>query len=81
MANRITYCELTKLFARRQKMTTTTRYIKWKEMIRLTGKSKPTIWRMYAKRNEFPRPERTKGGTFLGWPEHVYEEWVRSEKL
>ncbi|HGN1319373.1 MULTISPECIES: helix-turn-helix transcriptional regulator [unclassified Proteus (in: enterobacteria)] len=50
-------------------------------MIRLTGKSKPTIWRMYAKRNEFPKPERTKGGTFLGWPEHVYEEWVRSEKL
>ena len=61
--------------------STTTRYIKWKEMIQLTGKSKPTIWRMYAKRNEFPKSERTKGGTFLGWPEHVYEEWVRSEKL
>nr|WP_230494542.1 AlpA family phage regulatory protein [Providencia thailandensis] len=50
-------------------------------MTQLTGKSKSTIWRMYAKRNEFPKPERTKGGTFLGWPKHVYEEWVRSEKL
>lgn len=60
--------------------TEPTRYIKMKEMISLTGKSKPTLWRMYAKRNEFPKPERTKGGTFLGWPETVYEDWVRSEK-
>ncbi|EBR0130784.1 AlpA family phage regulatory protein, partial [Salmonella enterica subsp. enterica serovar Ajiobo] len=44
--------------------TEPTRYIKMKEMISLTGKSKPTLWRMYAKRNEFPKPERTKGGTF-----------------
>lgn len=60
--------------------TEPTRYIKMKEMISLTGKSKPTLWRMYAKRNEFPKPERTKGGTFLGWSETVYEDWVRSEK-
>ncbi len=49
-------------------------------MVQLTGKSKTTLWRMYAKRKEFPKPQKTKGSTFLGWPEHVYEEWVRSEK-
>lgn len=57
-----------------------TRYIGYPEMIRLTGKSKPTLWRMYAKKKEFPKPERTPSGTFLGWPESVYEEWVRKEK-
>ncbi|MDC9736674.1 AlpA family phage regulatory protein [Proteus mirabilis] len=46
----------------------------------MTEKSKTTLWRMYAKRKEFPRPQKTKAGTFLDWPEHVYEEWVRSEK-
>nr|WP_050093053.1 AlpA family phage regulatory protein [Yersinia pseudotuberculosis] len=55
-------------------------YIKWPEMLLLTGKSRPTIWRMYSKRNEFPKPERTKSGMFLGWPEITYEEWVRSKK-
>ena len=61
--------------------TEPTRYIKMKERIRLTGKSKSTLWRMYAKRTEFPKPEKTKGGTFLGWNENVYDDWVRSEKL
>ncbi|HEN3403467.1 TPA: AlpA family phage regulatory protein [Yersinia enterocolitica] len=57
-----------------------TRYIKWPEMLLLTGKSRPTIWRMYSKRNEFPKPERTKSGIFLGWSEASYEEWVQSKK-
>lgn len=61
-------------------MSALIKYIKMKEMVQLTGKSKTTLWRMYAKRKEFPKPQKTKGGTFLGWPEHVYEEWVRSEK-
>ncbi|HGJ5856802.1 AlpA family phage regulatory protein [Arsenophonus nasoniae] len=46
-------------------------YIKRNEMVKLTGKSKTTLWRMYAIRNEFPKPEKTKNGTFLGWPENI----------
>ncbi|EAX5088106.1 AlpA family phage regulatory protein [Salmonella enterica] len=57
-----------------------TRYIGMKEMCTLTGKSKPTLWRMYAKRKEFPKPEETPSGIFLGWTESVYEEWVNKEK-
>ncbi|WP_437887047.1 helix-turn-helix transcriptional regulator [Phytobacter sp. V91] len=57
-----------------------TRYINMKSMCELTGKSKPTLWRMYAKRGEFPKPERTASGTFLGWTEKVYEDWVNSDK-
>lgn len=49
-------------------------------MCKLTGKSKPTLWRMYAKRKEFPAPERTPSGIFLGWPETVYEAWVNKTK-
>lgn len=44
--------------------TEPTRYIKMKEMIRLTGKSKSTLWRMYAKRTEFPKPENQKAEHF-----------------
>jgi predicted DNA-binding transcriptional regulator AlpA len=51
-----------------------------KEMCKLTGKSKPTLWRIYAKRKEFPIPEKTPSGIFLAWPESVYEEWVNKEK-
>ncbi|OCA55180.1 AlpA family transcriptional regulator [Photorhabdus namnaonensis] len=58
-----------------------TRYIGLKEMCKLTGKSHPTLWRMWAKRKEFPKPEKTPGGTFLGWPESVYERWVREQNL
>ena len=57
-----------------------TRYIGMKEMCERTGKSKPTLWRMYAKRKEFPKPEKTPSGIFLGWPESIYEEWVNKEK-
>ncbi|EEI2803575.1 AlpA family phage regulatory protein [Salmonella enterica] len=57
-----------------------TRYIGMKEMCTLTGKSKPTLWRMYAKRKEFPKPAKTPSGIFLGWTESVYEEWVNKEK-
>ncbi|WP_038223827.1 helix-turn-helix transcriptional regulator [Xenorhabdus bovienii] len=57
-----------------------TRYIKYKEMMELTGTSKPTLWRMYAKRNEFPKPERTASGIFLGWSEEIYEAWVKEKK-
>lgn len=53
-----------------------TRFIGIKEMCKLTGKSKPTLWRMYAKRKEFPTPVRTQSGLFWGWPETVFEEWV-----
>nr|WP_223281695.1 AlpA family phage regulatory protein [Xenorhabdus griffiniae] len=49
-------------------------------MQKLTGKSKSTLWRMYAKRNEFPKPDRTKSGVFLGWSEEVYEAWVKEKK-
>lgn len=57
-----------------------TRYIGIKEMCKLTGKSKPTLWRMYAKRKEFPAPEKTPSGIFLGWSEKVYEDWVAKAK-
>ena len=57
-----------------------TRYINMKEMCELTGKSKPTLWRMYTKRGEFPKPERTASGIFLGWSEKTYEEWVAASK-
>ncbi|HCT8187668.1 TPA: AlpA family phage regulatory protein [Morganella morganii] len=58
----------------------TTRFIGLKEMCELTGKSHPTLWRMWAKRNEFPKPSKTKSGTFLGWAEAEYEKWVESQK-
>ncbi|KGA40734.1 AlpA family phage regulatory protein [Pectobacterium carotovorum] len=56
-----------------------TRYIGLKEMCKLTGKSHPTLWRMYAKKKEFPAPQKSASGTFLGWPEHVYEDWVQQQ--
>ncbi|EQC01048.1 AlpA family phage regulatory protein [Photorhabdus temperata] len=55
------------------------RYIGLKEMCQLTGKSHPTLWKMCAKRKEFPEPEKTLGGIFLGWPENAYEKWVREQ--
>jgi len=57
-----------------------TRYIGLKEMCQLTGKSHPTLWRLWAKKKEFPAPERTMSGSFLGWSETVYEEWQKSQK-
>nr|WP_223193319.1 AlpA family phage regulatory protein [Pectobacterium carotovorum] len=56
-----------------------TRYIGRKEMCQLTGKSYPTLWRMYAKNKEFPAPQKSASGRFLGWPEHVYEAWVQQQ--
>lgn len=56
-----------------------TRYIGLKEMCQLTGKSHPTLWRMWAKKKDFPVPHKSLGGTFLGWPEAVYEEWVKQQ--
>ncbi|MCA7012481.1 AlpA family phage regulatory protein [Dickeya dadantii] len=56
-----------------------TRYIGLKEMCQLTGKSHPTLWRMYAKKKEFPPPQKSASGSFLGWPEPIYEEWVRQQ--
>jgi predicted DNA-binding transcriptional regulator AlpA len=56
-----------------------TRYIGLKEMCQLTGKSHPTLWRMWAKKKEFPAPQKSLSGTFLGWPETVYEDWVREQ--
>jgi predicted DNA-binding transcriptional regulator AlpA len=32
---------------------------------------------MWAKKKDFPAPQRSKSGSFLGWPEDVYEEWVK----
>jgi len=52
--------------------------VKPSESVSLTGKSKPTLWRMWAKRDEFPSPQKSKSGTFLGWPEDVYDAWVKS---
>jgi len=56
-----------------------TRYIGLKEMCKLTGKSHPTLWRMWAKKKEFPAPQKSLSGTFLGWPETVYEKWVNDQ--
>ncbi|KLU14512.1 hypothetical protein AFK69_17380 [Xenorhabdus sp. GDc328] len=56
-----------------------TRYISLKEMCKLVGKSHPTLWRMWAKRNESPKPSKTESGIFLGWPEEVYEKWVKDK--
>ncbi|WP_232808189.1 helix-turn-helix transcriptional regulator [Serratia plymuthica] len=56
-----------------------TRYIGLKEMCQLTGKSHPTLWRMWAKQKDFPAPQRSKSGSFLGWPEAVYEDWVHRQ--
>ncbi|MGL4860260.1 MAG: helix-turn-helix transcriptional regulator [Enterobacteriaceae bacterium] len=52
------------------------RYIGLKEMCELTGKSHSTLWKMWSKRGDFPKPYRTKHGLFLGWPVDVYEKWV-----
>ncbi|EHM42739.1 helix-turn-helix transcriptional regulator [Hafnia alvei] len=57
-----------------------TRYIGLKEMCALTGKSHPTLWRMWAKKKDFPAPQRSKSGSFLGWPEDIYEKWVYEQK-
>lgn len=37
-----------------------TRYIGLKEMCQLTGKSHPTLWRMWAKKKDFPVPHNSK---------------------
>ncbi len=56
-----------------------TRYIGLREMCQLTGKSHPTLWRMWAKKKEFPAPQKSLSGIFLGWPETVYEKWVNEQ--
>lgn len=53
------------------------RYIGTDEMCQLLGKSKSTLWRMWKKNGDLPAPKRTPGGSFLGWPEHVYNDWVK----
>ncbi|WP_413734797.1 helix-turn-helix transcriptional regulator [Sodalis sp. RH21] len=53
-------------------------YIGLEEMRRLTGKSHPTLWRIWAIRKEFPLPQKSKNGTFLGWPENIYDDWINS---
>lgn len=42
-----------------------TGYIEMVEACSLTGNSKSTRWRIYAKRSEFLRSERTASGTFF----------------
>ena len=54
-----------------------TKYIGLKKMCELTGKSHPTLWRMYAKFKTFPAPHKSASGSFLGWPEPIYEAWVQ----
>ncbi|MFT8210848.1 MAG: helix-turn-helix transcriptional regulator [Symbiopectobacterium sp.] len=56
-------------------------YIGLKEMCQLTGKSHPTLWRMWAKKKDFPAPQKSRSGTFLGWPERDYEEWVEAQRV
>lgn len=56
------------------------RFIGLKEMCELTGKSHPTLWRMRAKRNKFPKPSKTKSGTFLGRAEVEYEKSHKKDK-
>ncbi|ARF51138.1 AlpA family phage regulatory protein [Pantoea stewartii subsp. stewartii DC283] len=56
-----------------------TRYIGLKEICSLTGKSHPTLWRMWSKKGEFPAPQKSRSGAFLGWPESVYEDWVKQQ--
>lgn len=60
---------------------TPTRYISLEEMTSLTGKSYKSLWRMWSKTGDFPRPHKTKGGAFLGWPVTVYEDWVSKQSL
>ena len=56
-----------------------TKYIGLKEMCKLTGKSHPTLWRMWKKQQVFPAPQKSASGSFLGWPEPVYEAWVQQQ--
>ncbi len=56
-----------------------TRYIGLKEMCKLTNKSHPTLWRMWAKKKTFPEPQKSLSGSFPGWPGNAYEEWVKNQ--
>ncbi|ECA8969590.1 AlpA family phage regulatory protein [Salmonella enterica subsp. enterica serovar Omuna] len=55
------------------------RYISLKEMCSLMGLSRVTLWRMYEKRCEFPKPHKSTSGTFLGWPESVFNDWQQQQ--
>ncbi|MCK6667829.1 AlpA family phage regulatory protein [Enterobacter asburiae] len=59
-------------------MALSVRYIKMGEMCRLVGKTPPTIRKMI-KTGEFPKPRKV-GGTFLGWLESDFQEWVAGQK-
>ncbi|MDJ3907187.1 AlpA family phage regulatory protein [Salmonella enterica] len=43
------------------------------------GLSRVTLWRMYEKRREFPKPHKSASGTFLGWPESVFNDWQQRQ--
>jgi len=49
------------------------KFLKYAELGRRWGVSKPTIWRMWAERKEIP-PPYTVGKTILGWPLDLIEE-------
>ena len=58
-------------------MTLNVRYIKLCEMCKLLGKTAPIVRKMW-KEGDLPAP-RKSGGTFLGWLESDFEEWVKKK--
>ena len=53
--------------------------IRSKEVVKLTGLSKTTLWRMEMK-GEFPRRRKLSTGT-VGWSLTEVEEWMSSRKV
>lgn len=56
-------------------MTNVQPLITYKQMEVLTGKSRKSLWRWFAKDGTFPKP-LTRNGRAIGWTEQQYQNWL-----
>lgn len=56
------------------------RLLKFTEVYRMTGLSRPTIWR-YEKASVFPKRRRIGAGNRVAWLESEVIEWINSRTI
>ena len=56
----------------------TTRFLTRKEVLAITGRSNPTLWR-WTKAGTFPKPYKL-GENSVGWKDDEVKEWVSSRQ-
>lgn len=57
---------------------TPTKFLTRKEILEITGKSNPTVWR-WTKAGTFPKPYKL-GERSVGWKDNEIQEWIASRE-